>query len=83
MLRAWPWPGTPEAPERTRLPQFPAQGSQLQARPQAMHAAIGFLGVLVQIFELAGRLQFARLIQNGLTPQSRVLDIGSSVLRLG
>lgn len=42
-----------------------------------------FYGVPAKNFELSGREQFIYLLQAGLTPQSKVLDIGCGVLRAG
>jgi hypothetical protein len=42
-----------------------------------------FYGVPVKNFEFAGREQLAYLIAAGLTPHSKVLDIGCGVLRAG
>ena len=42
-----------------------------------------FLGGPTQFFEIAGRLQFAMLIREGLYPSSKVLDIGCGCLRGG
>jgi hypothetical protein len=43
----------------------------------------GFVGVPRDTFEISGRAQMVRLLENGLVPESRVLDIGCGVLRLG
>jgi hypothetical protein len=42
-----------------------------------------FLGVPVRDFERGGRLQFAFLVAAGMNPDTRLVDIGSGVLRLG
>jgi hypothetical protein len=42
-----------------------------------------FFGVPVSGFENAGRQQFILLLMSGLTPSSKVLDIGCGVLRAG
>jgi len=41
----------------------------------------GFLGVPVETFEDAGRRQFIALLDEGLSPESKVLDIGCGCLR--
>lgn len=43
----------------------------------------GFLGVPTRTFEDAGRRQFISLLQAGLTPEARVLDLGCGCLRVG
>lgn len=43
----------------------------------------GFQGVPLETFEEAGRNQFITLLELGLSPESRVIDIGCGVLRLG
>lgn len=42
-----------------------------------------FTGGPVQLFEPVGRLQLATLIQEGLSPQSKLLDVGCGCLRAG
>jgi SAM-dependent methyltransferase len=42
----------------------------------------GFLGVPRENFEEAGRAQMVRLLQHGLVPESKVLDIGCGCLRV-
>jgi len=42
----------------------------------------GFLGVPLETFEAGGRAQLVRLLNHGLTPESRVLDIGCGCLRV-
>lgn len=43
----------------------------------------GFLGVPRETFEQAGRMHFIRLLENGLLPESKVLEIGCGCLRIG
>ncbi|HJZ81834.1 MAG TPA: hypothetical protein VKD91_15865 [Pyrinomonadaceae bacterium] len=43
----------------------------------------GFLGVPTETFDQAGRSQFTALLNEGLNPESRVLDIGCGCLRTG
>src|SRR5258708_29489087 len=67
---------------------YPRQGgfirdmSRLQARAQEMMARHGFLGVPVETFEQAGREQMIALLKAGLTPESKILDIGCGCLRI-
>ena len=42
----------------------------------------GFLGVPVETFEQGGREQLIALLNEGLTPESKVLDIGCGCLRV-
>jgi len=42
----------------------------------------GFLGVPLETFEQAGREQMIALLSEGLTPESKVLDIGCGCLRI-
>jgi cyclopropane fatty-acyl-phospholipid synthase-like methyltransferase len=55
--------------------------SRVQARANEMMDAHGFLGVPRETFEEAGRAQLVRLLQHGLQPESKVLDIGCGCLR--
>jgi glycosyl transferase family 4 len=52
-------------------------------RAAQMVSAGGFLGVPLDGFEEEGRLQLATLLQLGLRPQSKLLDIGCGCLRGG
>lgn len=54
----------------------------LQDRADALRNG-EFLGVPLDEFERGGREQLILLLTNGLTPQSKVLDIGCGVLRAG
>lgn len=54
----------------------------LQKRAEVLGATT-FLGVPVRDFELGGREHFICLLAAGLTPQSKLIDLGSGVLRLG
>lgn len=54
----------------------------LQARVERLREG-DFLGVPIDGFERGGREQLIHLLMNGLTPASRVLDIGCGVLRAG
>ncbi len=53
----------------------------VQARAEEMIARHGFLGVPAETFELAGRRQLIALLEEGLSPESKVLDIGCGCLR--
>jgi hypothetical protein len=55
--------------------------SWVQAQATEMMAQRGFLGVPVETFEDAGRRQFIALLNQGLCPESKVLDIGCGCLR--
>ena len=55
--------------------------SAVQSWATAMMAEHGFLGVPVETFEDAGRRQFGALLDEGLCPESTVLDIGCGCLR--
>ncbi|MDA8015864.1 MAG: class I SAM-dependent methyltransferase [Thermoanaerobaculia bacterium] len=57
--------------------------SSVQTRAERMIDTHGFLGVPRETFEVGGRAQLVRLLQNGLLPESKVLDIGCGVLRVG
>jgi cyclopropane fatty-acyl-phospholipid synthase-like methyltransferase len=61
----------------------PRVTSPLQARAAGMIEAHGFVGVPLETYDAAGREQFVRLLQSGLVPGSKVLDIGCGTLRLG
>ena len=56
--------------------------SNLQQRAEQMMAEHGFLGVPTPTFEHAGREQMLTLLQAGLLPESRVLEIGCGCLRI-
>src|SRR5262245_42593659 len=57
--------------------------SRVQACAEKMIRRHGFLGVPVETFELAGRRQLIALLEEGLNPESRVLEIGCGCLRVG
>jgi len=54
----------------------------VQAQAEEMMARHGFLGVLVETFEQAGREQLVALLNEGLNPESKVLEIGCGCLRI-
>ena len=56
--------------------------SWVQSRAAEMIARHGFLGVPTETFEDAGRRQFIALLNEGLCPESKVLDIGCGCLRV-
>jgi SAM-dependent methyltransferase len=60
--------------------QVPPQS--LQARAERLSQRM-FLGGPVHDFERVGRMCFDVLLREGLSPESRVLDIGCGALRLG
>lgn len=55
--------------------------SWVQIHATEMMARHGFLGVPEETFEDAGRRQFIALLNEGLCPESKVLDIGCGCLR--
>ena len=55
--------------------------SWVQARGSEMMSQHGFLGVPTETFEKAGRLQLMALLNQGLCPESKLLDIGCGCLR--
>ena len=57
--------------------------SRLRILSERLMHENGFQGVPTEDFEESGRLQFMSLLKEGLVPESRVLDIGCGVLRLG
>lgn len=56
--------------------------SRVQAQAEEMMARHGFLGVPVGTFEQAGREQLVALLQEGLNPESKVLEFGCGCLRI-
>lgn len=56
--------------------------SRVQAQAEAMIDRHGFLGVPRETFEVGGRAQLVRLLEHGLTSESKVLDIGCGCLRV-
>lgn len=56
--------------------------SKLQLNGERMMALQGFLGVPPETFDEAGRRQFIALLQQGLNPESKVLEIGCGCLRV-
>lgn len=57
--------------------------SRLQAAGERMIARYGFLGVPAETFAQAGHQQFLALLNEGLRPESQVLDLGCGCLRAG
>ena len=57
--------------------------SRLQIAGEEMMRQQGFLGVPIETFADAGQRQFVALLNEGLNPESRVLDIGCGCLRTG
>jgi hypothetical protein len=56
--------------------------SRLQVQADEMMKQHGFMGVPRETFEIGGRAQLVRLLENGLTPESKVLDMGCGCLRV-
>lgn len=56
--------------------------SKVQTRAEEMIDRHGFLGVPRHSFEAGGRAQLVRLLQHGLLPESKVLEIGCGCLRV-
>src|SRR5260370_20544929 len=56
--------------------------SRVQTQAEEMMSRHGFLGVPVETFEQAGREQLIALLQEGLHPESKVLEIGCGCLRI-
>ena len=56
--------------------------SRVQTQAEQMMSRHGFLGVPVATFEQAGREQLIALLQEGLHPESKVLEIGCGCLRI-
>lgn len=62
----------------------PLIDSRLQKHAEAVAKKTGvLLGGATEVFDLAGRHQFILLLENGLLPESKVLDIGCGSLRAG
>lgn len=59
------------------------QSVPLQQRAEELRAGGIFLGGRPKDFEPAGRMHLGALLQEGLYPHSRVLDLGCGVLRSG
>ena len=57
--------------------------SRLQDAGEQMISRHGFLGVPAETFADAGRRQFVALLNEGLNPESKVLDLGCGCLRTG
>ena len=56
--------------------------SRVQTRANEMMDRHGFLGVPRESFEEGGRTQLVRLLNHGLQPESKVLEIGCGCLRV-
>jgi len=56
--------------------------SRVQVRAEEMIRQHGFLGVPVETFDQAGRRQLIALLNEGLNPESAVLEIGCGCLRV-
>jgi len=55
--------------------------SRVQACAEEMISRHGFLGVPVETFDQGGRRQMIALLNEGLNPESKVIDIGCGCLR--
>ncbi|HVF60766.1 MAG TPA: glycosyltransferase [Thermoanaerobaculia bacterium] len=76
-------PGATAPPAPAAVLDPLAAGASLDERAERMAAAAGFLGVPVEDFGREGRLQLATLLRLGLSPTSKVLDLGCGCLRAG
>jgi SAM-dependent methyltransferase len=56
--------------------------SRVQIHAEEMMSKYGFLGVPVETFELGGRRHLITLLNEGLSPESKILDIGCGCLRI-
>src|SRR5258707_11829020 len=56
--------------------------SRVQTQAEEMMSRHGCLGVPIETFEQAGREQLIALLQEGLHPESKVLEIGCGCLRI-
>src|SRR5712691_748005 len=56
--------------------------SNVQTRAEEMMARHGFLGVPTPTFEQAGRSQLIALLNEGLNPESKILEFGCGCLRI-
>src|SRR3954454_18606924 len=70
----------PEGSSRAERAGMPVR---IQERAAQLKAAGGFLGGPFEDFERVGRLQLVTLVQQGLNPSSKVLDVGCGSLRAG
>lgn len=61
---------------------MPVSTEPLQARAERLSETT-WLGGPPRVFEAVGRMGFTLLLENGLRPSSRVLDVGCGALRLG
>ena len=57
--------------------------SRVKNRAEEMISRHGFQGVPVESFEDGGRRQLIALLEEGLNPESKVLDLGCGCLRAG
>lgn len=66
-----------------KIPEIERIPVNLKSIGEKMTRENGFLGVPDHSFEKAGRNQLITLLEEGLTPDSKVLEIGCGVLRVG
>ena len=64
-------------------PKLPNVRTRFQDFSETFRAEQILPGGLHEVFEAVGRHQFIKLIELGLLPESRVLDVGCGVLRAG
>ncbi len=73
--------------DRSHAPQCSGRRSPpnrwVQVQAEKMIGQHGFLGVPRETFQEGGSAHFQRLLAHGLGPDSKVLDIGCGVLRIG
>jgi hypothetical protein len=81
VLQPVPSPVVPEPPAPDLAPPDRAI-SALEARASRMISERGFLGVPRETFSQAGREQLIALLQEGLRPESAVLEFGCGCLRI-
>jgi hypothetical protein len=55
----------------------------IQTRAEEVLRSCNFVGIPIEDFERGGREQFVYLLRAGLTPASKVVDVGCGVLRAG
>jgi hypothetical protein len=74
-------PGTSAPSAAGGEPDSRVEASAVRTRAEEMIARHGFLGVPLETFAQAGRNQLAALLEAGLSPESKVLDLGCGCLR--
>lgn len=56
--------------------------SRVQTRAEEMISRHGFLGVPMETFQQAGREQLVSLLNEGMNPESKIVEIGCGCLRI-